>query len=105
MGAYFVLARRRGWEVGNILALIVINLVIGFASTTIDWRAHLGGMITGAVVTLGLARSADARRQRRSGGRAGHGGRHVGRRRRCAGRPHAAAAGPRQPVSTGNRRP
>ena len=62
MGAYFVLARRRGWEVGNIVALIVVNLVIGFASTTIDWRAHLGGMITGAVVTVGLARSADARR-------------------------------------------
>jgi membrane associated rhomboid family serine protease len=62
MGAYFVLARRRGWEIGNILALIVLNLVIGFASTTIDWRAHLGGMITGAVVTVGLARSADARR-------------------------------------------
>ena len=62
MGSYFVLARRRGWEVRTILALIVINLVIGFASTSIDWRAHLGGMITGAVVTLGLARSADARR-------------------------------------------
>ncbi len=62
MGAYFVLARRRGWEVGNIVALIVVNLVIGFASTTIDWRAHLGGMITGALVTVGLARSADARR-------------------------------------------
>ena len=63
MGAYFVLARRRGWEVANIGALIVINLVIGFASSTIDWRAHLGGMITGAVVTLGFARSADARRR------------------------------------------
>jgi membrane associated rhomboid family serine protease len=62
MGAYFVLARRRKWEVGNILALIVVNLVIGFASTTIDWRAHLGGMITGAVVTVGLARSAEAHR-------------------------------------------
>ena len=73
MGAYFVLARRRGWEVGTILALIVINLVIGFASTTIDWRAHLGGMITGAVVTMGLARSADAAPDRRSGRRGGDG--------------------------------
>jgi Rhomboid family len=57
-----VLARRRGWEVRTILALIIINLLIGFASTSIDWRAHLGGMITGAVVTVGLARSAEARR-------------------------------------------
>jgi membrane associated rhomboid family serine protease len=61
MGAYFVLARRRHWELGNIAALIVINLVIGFASTTIDWRAHIGGMITGAVVTWGLVRAAGSR--------------------------------------------
>ena len=63
MGAYFVLARLRGWEVANIAALIVINLVIGFASSTIDWRAHLGGMITGALVTLAFAHSADVRRR------------------------------------------
>ena len=62
MGAYFVLARRRGWEIVNIGALIVVNLVIGFASATIDWRAHVGGLITGAVVTLGLAHSYDLRR-------------------------------------------
>jgi membrane associated rhomboid family serine protease len=53
-GAYFVLARRRGWEITNITVLIVVNLVIGFASSTIDWRAHVGGLITGAVVTFGL---------------------------------------------------
>jgi membrane associated rhomboid family serine protease len=66
MGAYFVLARRRGWELGTIVGLIVVNLVIGFASTEIDWRAHLGGLISGAVVTLGMAQSID---QRRKGGR------------------------------------
>jgi membrane associated rhomboid family serine protease len=68
MGAYFVLARRRGWEVANIGALIVVNLVIGFASSTIDWRAHVGGMITGAVVALGFAQSTDARRRDGAGG-------------------------------------
>jgi membrane associated rhomboid family serine protease len=62
LGAYFVLARRRGWDVTTIVALIVINLIIGFATPTIDWRAHLGGLFTGAVVAIGLARSADLRR-------------------------------------------
>jgi membrane associated rhomboid family serine protease len=66
-GAYFVLARRQRWEMTNIVVLIVVNLVIGFASSTIDWRAHLGGLITGAVVTTGLAHGADrSGRNRRS---------------------------------------
>jgi membrane associated rhomboid family serine protease len=56
-GAYFVLARRRGWPVTTIVVLIVLNLVIDFADTTIDWRAHIGGLVTGAVLTIGLARS------------------------------------------------
>jgi membrane associated rhomboid family serine protease len=58
-GAYFVLARRRGWELTNIVILIVVNLVIGFATPAIDWRAHLGGLFTGAVATLGLGYRAD----------------------------------------------
>jgi membrane associated rhomboid family serine protease len=62
LGAYFVLARQRRWELTNIVVLIVINLVIGFASSTIDWRAHLGGLITGAVVTVGVTRGSDLRR-------------------------------------------
>jgi membrane associated rhomboid family serine protease len=62
MGAYFVLARRRRWDVSTIAVLIVLNLVIGFASSTIDWRAHLGGLVTGALVTLGLSHAADIRR-------------------------------------------
>ena len=54
MGAYFVLARMRRWETRTILALIAINLFIGFTSPNIDWRAHLGGMVVGAVTCAGL---------------------------------------------------
>ena len=57
MGAYFVIARRRQWDTSTILGLIIINLVIGFASTGIDWRAHLGGLVVGAVVALAMTRS------------------------------------------------
>jgi membrane associated rhomboid family serine protease len=61
MGSYFVLARRRGWDLSTIGGLIVVNLVIGFASTEIDWRAHIGGLVSGAVVTLGMLQSMDLR--------------------------------------------
>ena len=63
MGAYLVLARRTGIDVRTVLALIVVNLVIGFAEPGIDWRAHLGGLATGMAVAYGFARAADLRRQ------------------------------------------
>jgi membrane associated rhomboid family serine protease len=62
MGAYFVLARRNRWDSSTILFLIVINLVISFADPTIDWRAHVGGLIVGGAVGYGLARTTERRR-------------------------------------------
>jgi membrane associated rhomboid family serine protease len=53
-GAYYVLARRRRWDLSAISGLLVVNLILGFAVSGIDWRAHLGGLITGAVVCLGF---------------------------------------------------
>ena len=61
MGAYFVLARRRGWDTSMIVGLILINLLIGFTGN-IDWRAHIGGLLTGSVVAFGLGAVAGARR-------------------------------------------
>lgn len=57
MGAYFVIARRRGWDSSAILGLIIINLLIGFTSAGIDWRAHLGGLVTGGLVGTAMTRS------------------------------------------------
>ena len=42
--------RRLGGETRSIVTLLVINLVITFAVPIIDWRAHLGGLVTGSVV-------------------------------------------------------
>lgn len=58
MGAYVVLGLRRRLPIAPVVALIVINLVIGFQGN-IDWRAHLGGLATGA--TLALVYDAAAR--------------------------------------------
>ncbi len=51
MGAYVVLARLRQKPMGPVVALIVINLVIGFTGN-IEWQAHIGGLLIGAVLAL-----------------------------------------------------
>jgi membrane associated rhomboid family serine protease len=51
MGAYVVLAWRRGLPMQQVVALIAINLVIGFTGN-IGWQAHLGGLATSAVMAL-----------------------------------------------------
>jgi membrane associated rhomboid family serine protease len=50
MGAFFVVARRLGGDARQVLVLIGINIVLGFAVSGIDWRAHLGGLVTGALL-------------------------------------------------------
>jgi membrane associated rhomboid family serine protease len=54
-GAYYVVVRHLGGETRSIVTLLVINLVITFAVPIIDWRAHLGGLVTGALVAAALA--------------------------------------------------
>ena len=50
-GAWAVISRRIGAEVKSTLVIIGLNFVLGFTIGGVDWRAHLGGLITGAVVT------------------------------------------------------
>ena len=51
MGAYVVLARLRQKPMGPVVALIVINLVIGFTGN-IEWQAHVGGLLIGAALAF-----------------------------------------------------
>lgn len=50
MGALVVAGRRLRYDITQVLVLLGINIVIGFLSPGVDWRAHLGGMVTGAAV-------------------------------------------------------
>jgi membrane associated rhomboid family serine protease len=50
MGALVVAGRRLRYDMTQVLVLLGINFVIGFISPGVDWRAHLGGLVTGAVV-------------------------------------------------------
>ena len=54
-GAFYVVARKLGGDTRSIVTLLVINLVITFTIPIIDWRAHLGGLVTGLVVAGAFA--------------------------------------------------
>lgn len=51
LGAILVALRRLNRDVSGVVALLMINVVLGFVVPNIDWRAHLGGFLVGVVVT------------------------------------------------------
>ena len=51
MGAYVVVGLRRRLPVAPVIGLLVLNLLIGFTGN-IDWRAHLGGLVTGGILAF-----------------------------------------------------
>ena len=63
MGALAVAGRRLRFDITMVLVLIAINIVIGFVfSAGIDWRAHLGGLLTGAAMAAVLVSPTGRRR-------------------------------------------
>jgi membrane associated rhomboid family serine protease len=54
-GAWFVVARRLGLDARGVVFLIVINLALSFVIPFIAWQAHVGGLVTGAVLTAAYA--------------------------------------------------
>jgi membrane associated rhomboid family serine protease len=51
MAAYVVIGLRRHLPIAPVVALIALNLLIGFTGS-IDWRAHLGGLVVGALLAF-----------------------------------------------------
>jgi len=54
-GAWFVVARRLRLDSRWIVAVVVLNLVIGFVVPNIAWQAHLGGILAGGLLTAAYA--------------------------------------------------
>jgi len=50
-GAMLVLYKKHGADLKGVLITVGLNLAIGFTLPGIDWRAHIGGLVGGAVVT------------------------------------------------------
>ena len=55
-GAWFVVARRLRLDTRGIVMLIAINLALSFFwHNVIAWQAHIGGLLTGALLTAAYA--------------------------------------------------
>lgn len=55
LGAFLVVNRRLGRDTSGVLVLLFINLAYGFLVPRIDWRAHVGGLIVGALCAAAIA--------------------------------------------------
>ena len=49
-GAFIVISKRVGADQRSIYITLALNLAISFGIPGIDWHAHIGGLITGALV-------------------------------------------------------
>jgi membrane associated rhomboid family serine protease len=61
-GAMLPVMRRLGRSMGQVVVLLVINGAIGFVVPGISWQAHLGGLVTGALVAAAYAYAPKDRR-------------------------------------------
>lgn len=62
-GALLVVNRRLGLESRGLVGVIAVNAIIGFVpGLNIAWQAHLGGLVTGALVAAVLVHAPRSRR-------------------------------------------
>lgn len=54
-GALFVVQRKRGGDIRQIVVLLLINAAIGFIVPGIAWQAHVGGLVAGALCAAAIA--------------------------------------------------
>ena len=54
IGATIVMQLRNRGPLAPAVAFLVFNLVVTFSRQNIDWRAHIGGLVVGGLVALGL---------------------------------------------------
>lgn len=54
LGATIVALRKLNRDVSGVLVLLGINVVLGFVFPGIDWRAHLGGLLAGLLLTSAM---------------------------------------------------
>jgi membrane associated rhomboid family serine protease len=65
LGAVVVIHRHRGFPLGPILAVLMVNLVATFSLGFIAWQAHIGGLVVGALLAVGFVHAPAAPAGRR----------------------------------------
>ncbi|GGU41893.1 rhomboid family intramembrane serine protease [Streptomyces violascens] len=61
-GAMAVLMRRMKYDMRPVIGLLVVNLIITFAWSGIAWQAHVGGLVAGVLVGIGMVHAPAERR-------------------------------------------
>jgi membrane associated rhomboid family serine protease len=51
-GVIVIFATELGVELKNFVGIIIVNLGLSFAIPGIDWHAHVGGVVTGILLSL-----------------------------------------------------
>jgi membrane associated rhomboid family serine protease len=62
VGAMLVVGRRMRFDLSWVVGFVVLNVLILFVVSDIDWRAHLGGAVAGLVVGFAMAYAPRAHR-------------------------------------------
>ena len=57
MAAYLIVLRTLGQNSSMVLGIVVANLAFSFLSPGVSWEAHIGGLITGGLVTFLYSRT------------------------------------------------
>ena len=60
-GAFAVAGRKIGADIRSIMVLLGINFAISFVVPNVDWHAHLGGLLGGALTTAIMVEVSKAR--------------------------------------------
>ncbi|WP_455358460.1 rhomboid family intramembrane serine protease [Streptomyces sp. SYSU K21746] len=62
LGATIVLMRRMNYDMRPVFALVALNLLITFTWPNIAWQAHVGGLVAGVVIAVGMVHAPRERR-------------------------------------------
>ncbi|MFJ5224191.1 rhomboid family intramembrane serine protease [Streptomyces sp. NPDC088400] len=62
LGATAVLMRRLNYDMRPVLALLALNLLFTFTWAGIAWEAHVGGLVAGTAIAIGMVHAPRERR-------------------------------------------